>query len=189
MPPKPTKPRRPGTPTSPARRPPFVNTVVTDTADDRLETALFTWHHPTAQNAVDLTPDDAQLMEFADKGLPVALARDVICWVSASANDRVLLVARLAPSLADAASGPRLSSVETDRILRLARVFAITRAAARDLVLARRLFASPIDGLGGRRPLDLVDSDPGMDMVLRAVSACILTTQPTLGPFTLSPRR
>jgi putative toxin-antitoxin system antitoxin component (TIGR02293 family) len=189
MPRRPQKPHRAGTPASPARRPAFIDAAVTDTVDRRLETTLITWHHPAAQNAVNVTPDDAQLMEFADKGLPVALARDVICWVAASATDRLLLVYRLAPSLAEPTNGTRLSSVETDRILRLARVFSVARAAARDLVLARRLFASPIDGLGGRRPLDLVDSDPGMDMVLRAVAACILTTQPNLGPFALSPRR
>jgi putative toxin-antitoxin system antitoxin component (TIGR02293 family) len=189
MPRRTQKPLRAGMPASVVRRPAFVDTASTDALDGRLEATLSKWHNPIAQNAVDVTPDDAQLMELADKGVSVALARDVICWVAASAADRLLLVHRLAPSLADTTKGTRLSSIETDRILRLARVFAITRAAARDLMLARRLFASPIEGLGGRRPLDLVDSDPGMDMVLRAVAACILTTQPSLGPTALSPRR
>jgi len=59
------------------------------------------------------------------------------------------------------ANGARLSPEESDRMMRVARVFAQTKETLGDSAKAGRWLQRPNLALGGERPLDLLDTDAG----------------------------
>ena len=59
----------------------------------------------------------------------------------------------------------RLAKYESDRIYRLARIIALAKRYIGDEVRARRWLKRPNRALGGRAPLDLIDTEPGVRAV------------------------
>ena len=55
----------------------------------------------------------------------------------------------------------RLARYESDRLYRLARIVALAKQQIGDVETAARWLKHPNRALGGRRPLDLVDTEPG----------------------------
>lgn len=56
----------------------------------------------------------------------------------------------------------RLAKYESDRIYRLARIVALAKRYIGDVEKARRWLKRPNRALGGRAPIDLIETEPGV---------------------------
>jgi putative toxin-antitoxin system antitoxin component (TIGR02293 family) len=146
---------------------------------------LATWYGLARANAIHYAPDDAMLVRFAERGLPATLAREVIDAITSLAADRTRLMRRLAPSMLANPQPRTLPPLESDRVVRLARVFACSQAVLGGLIAARAYFTTPHAALGGRRPIDLIHTDPGADMVSRGFPTITTTYLPNVVAGTL----
>ncbi len=103
-----------------------------------------------------------QAVEMIGSGLPVA-AVSRLSKTSGLTLDRIKHFARISEgSFARRKESGRLSPEESERLLRVSRVF--ERATALfdgDQNEARQWLETPIPSLGNRRPLDLTSTEPG----------------------------
>lgn len=74
-----------------------------------------------------------------------------------------------ARTLARRKSADRLKPDESDRLYRLAEVFARAVDLTGDPVSARRWLTNPVRGVGHKNPIDLVDTAAGTQLVLDVI--------------------
>jgi putative toxin-antitoxin system antitoxin component (TIGR02293 family) len=109
---------------------------------------------------------DTDLRVMTREGLPVktlpALAQELSIELKALAKVVGISDRTLSRRLA---SGSRLSAEESDRTMRVARVFAKTKDTFGTAEKASRWLQSPNRALGGDVPLELLDTDAGAQSV------------------------
>ena len=108
----------------------------------------------------------ADLAELTREGLPVHVLSDL---ASTFALDRSL-VARVAGIAEQTLSrrrraGARLSSLESDRLVRLARIFTLTVDTLGSREKAAKWLQTANRALGGASPFDTLDTDAGVQAV------------------------
>jgi putative toxin-antitoxin system antitoxin component (TIGR02293 family) len=115
---------------------------------------------------------DADLIEAIRRGLP-ARALDSIFADLADEQISQATVYRLIGSgrtlQRKRTQNLLLSSLESDRLARLARMLVRAEEAIGDMSRSRRWLAQPNRALGGERPIDLLDSDTGTLAVERVL--------------------
>lgn len=115
---------------------------------------------------------DADMIEAVRHGLP-AKTLDAIFADLAEQQISQAVVYRLIGSgrtlQRKRARNQLLSSLESDRLARLARVLVRAEEAIGDGSRSRRWLAQPNRALGGERPIDLLDSDTGTLTVERVL--------------------
>jgi len=105
---------------------------------------------------------DLQAARIIQAGLPFK-AVNVFQKRSGLTLERIKQAARLSEgSLSRRKRSGTLSQDESERMLRLSRIFELARALFEgDPEEARRWLETPIPALGNQRPLDLVQTEPG----------------------------
>jgi putative toxin-antitoxin system antitoxin component (TIGR02293 family) len=112
---------------------------------------------------------ELDLAELIHEGLPVGAVDAVI---ESGLIDLSELYALVVPRRTLAHRKERqgtLSPEQSDRLARLVRVFARAEEALGERAKATRWMRKPNRTLGGRRPIDLLESDVGTRMVERAL--------------------
>jgi len=110
-----------------------------------------------------------EIVESVRQGLPVSLVDEVVVEgrLTAAELDRLAIPRK---TLAHRRTQGRLSPDQSDRLMRILRVIgAAERAFGDDAAKAHRWLRRPTEPLGGRAPLDLLDTDAGS----RAVEALL----------------
>jgi len=115
-----------------------------------------------AVGSVVRTKED--LMRVAEAGLPVAAA-DALSLTTLSKDELFRLVLPRRTYAHRKAQSRPLSSEETERALRVARIAALSEETFGDRDVADRWLRRPTRALGGRAPLDLVVTEPGGELV------------------------
>jgi putative toxin-antitoxin system antitoxin component (TIGR02293 family) len=110
------------------------------------------------------TPED--LVRVTRKGLPAEIVGELAKELRTDRN----VVARLAGIPARTlsrrlSSRSRLTPVESDRLVRLARIVAHARETFDDLANAVQWLQTPNRALRGEKPIDLLDTDTGVQQV------------------------
>ncbi|MCL5966790.1 MAG: DUF2384 domain-containing protein [Deltaproteobacteria bacterium] len=103
----------------------------------------------------------AALDDLVRKGLPYAAVEAVLKQVSVSVAELVALLASSQRTIARRKAGKRLSAAESDRLARLARIFAQAEDVFEDKEKARRWLHKQNRALGGRTPLQALETDIG----------------------------
>ena len=102
------------------------------------------------------------LDEAVKRGLPFSAFERVCARIALSGTEAVELVASSSRTMARRKSrNQRLSATESDRLTRLARVYAKALDVLEDEEKARRWLHKPNRSLGGRVPLKFMDTDIG----------------------------
>lgn len=102
------------------------------------------------------------LDEAIKGGLPFAAFERVCAKIALSGAEAIELIASSSRTMARRKSRrQRLSATESDRLARLARIYARALEVFEDEVKARRWLHKPNRSLGGRVPLKSVDTDIG----------------------------
>jgi len=106
----------------------------------------------------------ADYVEAVRRGLPYGAFRSVTSQLTLSFQD-VQTTLQLSPRTLHRRKAHRLSPVESERVMRLARVAARARHVLGDLDTALDWLTSPNRALAGERPLRLLDTDVGAEQV------------------------
>ena len=114
-----------------------------------------------------LPSSELELAEVASKGLPSTALTSLSGSLGWSRADLVRELG-IAPRTAARrlTSRKALSSPESERVLRLARVLARATEVLESQESAKRWLVEPSTALGGRRPLSLLATDIGTELVL-----------------------
>jgi putative toxin-antitoxin system antitoxin component (TIGR02293 family) len=103
-----------------------------------------------------------ELDDAIKRGLPFSALEKVSETVALNWNDVITLVASSSRTMARRkAKGQRLSTTESDRLARLARIYARALEVLEDKEKARRWLHKPNRSLGGRVPLQVINTDIG----------------------------
>lgn len=105
-------------------------------------------------------PGGLDLVRLIRDGLPVDAIDHVMAggWLSAVALDRIVLPRR---TLSNRRKTGRLTAEQSDRLVRVVRLLALTAETFREREKAARWLRRPTSALGGEMPLDLLDTDDG----------------------------
>jgi len=106
-----------------------------------------------------------QLRETVKAGLPYASLEALICKFGLARQEAAAALHLPERTIARRKKEQKLQADESDRLLRLARVSAQAAAALGSEEKVVRWLRQPNRALGGRAPLDLVDSDLGARQV------------------------
>lgn len=117
-----------------------------------------------AQRAVDPS-DHLQVVEVVRAGLPVALVEDAAARLGLSVQDLVGMAVLAGRTVAHSRKQGRFSPQQSDRISRFFRVFQHAVETFGGSERARRWFERPTRPLGNSRPVDLMDTDEGAQLV------------------------
>lgn len=105
------------------------------------------------------------LQEAIRSGLPFATLEALTKRLHLSASEAAAVLRIPERTMARRKKERRLLPDESDRVLRLARVFAHASEVFETEEDATGWFKDPIRALGGKRPLDLLDTDIGVQEV------------------------
>ena len=105
------------------------------------------------------------LLDAIRSGLPYAALETIIEKLQLSINEAAVVLRIPERTLARRKKEKRLLPEESDRVIRLARVYAHAMEVFETQDDATGWFKDPIRALGGRRPLDLLDTDVGAERV------------------------
>lgn len=111
------------------------------------------------------------LQRALERGVPKSTLVAVLGAATTDDALRRALRDRIVPRATWNRRGRALSRAEGERTLRLARVVALAEWVWDDAADARRFLATPHPRLGGKRPLELLDSEPGALAVERELFA------------------
>ena len=108
----------------------------------------------------------ADLAEITRNGLPAHALTDLAAAFSLDRRSvaRAAGIAERTLSRRRSADA-RLSSLESDRLVRLARVFTLTAETLGDPAKAGKWLQTPNRALGGRVPFEMLDTDAGVQAV------------------------
>ena len=109
---------------------------------------------------------DIQLVDLLRAGLPYTAFESATEHLSVSVEELSRALGLKLRTLARRRHESRLSQTESERTLRLARVFARASEVLGTSTAAREWFRMPNGALGGRPPLGLLDTDVGSGAVL-----------------------
>ncbi len=110
----------------------------------------------------------ADYVDMVRTGLPYNALRAVVSELALSLKD-VQTVLQLSPRSLQRRKAARLTSVESERVLRLARVAAHASYVLGDRAAALRWLTRPNRALAGEVPLRLLDTDVGTDEVMEVL--------------------
>ena len=125
----------------------------------------------TASDLLGLPNEDlVKLLRRVEAGLPVSVL-DRFQTTSGLSGARLAKLARIAPrTMARRRDERRLSAEESDRLLRIARLFA---AAANlfdgDVVAGTGWLSKPLEALGGAIPIEIAETEVGCHAVERVI--------------------
>lgn len=102
---------------------------------------------------------------LVEYGLPKRLARDLIETVAETSAERGRLIATAAPSYRTAGKRGRLSSLDTDRLLRVGTLFEMLRTLFGTDTVARSHLRLPLSELGERSAIDCSGSIAALDHI------------------------
>ncbi len=109
----------------------------------------------------------AALDKLVRAGLPYGAVDAVLKQVAVSIAELVALLASSQRTIARRKAEKKLSAAESDRLARLARIFALAEDVFEDKEKARRWIHKPNRVLGGRTPLQAIETDIGTIEVVR----------------------
>lgn len=112
---------------------------------------------------------DLDLADAIRSGLSYGVLEHVLESGMLTATEAYGLVGSRRTLLRKKKQGKALSSTESDRLARVVRVIGRAEDAIGEREKARRWLRKPNRALGGRRPLDLLDSDVGARAVERVL--------------------
>jgi len=112
--------------------------------------------------------DQANYVVMVRTGLPYKALRAVVSELSLSLKD-VQTILQLSPRSLQRRKAARLTPLESERVLRLARVAAHANHVLGDRAAALRWLARPNRALAGEVPLRLLDTDVGTDEVMEVL--------------------
>jgi putative toxin-antitoxin system antitoxin component (TIGR02293 family) len=107
------------------------------------------------------------LDDLVRKGLPYGAIEAIVNRIAVNLPELVALLASSKRTIARRKAEKRLSAAESDRLARLARVFAQAEEVFEDKEKARRWIHKPNRVLGGRTPLQALETDIGTLEVVR----------------------
>lgn len=96
-----------------------------------------------------------------EKGFPVRSLHLAVRRITTSRKDAAAVTHSIVPRTTLHRRTTRLSKEESERLERLARMTALAEEVWEDVDLAHEFLMSEQPGLGGRRPVDLADTDVG----------------------------
>ena len=102
-----------------------------------------------------------ELNEAVERGLPKAALRIVAARVFPDAADQRAMMRRIVPEATYKRRRERLSSAESARTERMARIVAIAEDVWQDREQARRFLTTPHSEIGGKTPLDAALTELG----------------------------
>jgi len=100
-----------------------------------------------------------------ERGLPVRALHHTVDRITSSKREAARLIHEIVPRTTLHRRKTRLSKAESERLERLARMTALAEEVWEDQDLAHEFLMSPQPQLGGRRPVELADSDLGTRQV------------------------
>lgn len=108
----------------------------------------------------DRVPGGLDLVRLIRDGLPIDAIDHVMDggWLSAVELDRIVLPRR---TLSNRRKTGRLTAEQSDRLVRVVRLLALTAETFGDREKAARWLRRPTSALGGEPPLHLLDTDEG----------------------------
>lgn len=120
---------------------------------------------------VERVPSPLAFAEAVERGLPVAAVKRVVDAVApGDAAFTKAIVPKATLARRNASAGKRLSADESNRVARIAKVWAFARRIFGDDTDAREFLGRPHMLLEGRRPRDVAAaSDPGADLVVNLI--------------------
>jgi putative toxin-antitoxin system antitoxin component (TIGR02293 family) len=95
------------------------------------------------------------------KGLPVSSLTKLSHQMGVSENKLAAIVNVAQRTLTRRKKEGCFKTDESERVLRIARIFERSIEVMGSVVLAQQWFRSPVKGLGGKTPLDYSDTEPG----------------------------
>ena len=95
------------------------------------------------------------------KGFPLSVVAEIMQSAGLTLNELAASMDVSPRSLQRRRSEGRLAKYESDRLYRLARVIALATRSIGDAEAAKRWLKRPNRALGGRTPLDVIDTEPG----------------------------
>jgi putative toxin-antitoxin system antitoxin component (TIGR02293 family) len=117
-----------------------------------------------AQQAAD-PEDHLAVVKLVREGLPIGLVEDAAGQLGITLQDLAGMGVLAARTLAHSRKQGRLSSQQSDRVSRFFRVFQHGVETFGGSERARRWFERPTRPLGDSRPVDLLDTDEGAQLV------------------------
>lgn len=114
----------------------------------------------------------ADYVDMVRTGLPYEALRAVASELALSLKD-VQAVLQLSPRSLQRRKAARLTPVESERVLRLARVAAHASLVLGDRAAALRWLSRPNRALAGEVPLRLLDTDVGADEVIEVLDRAL----------------
>ncbi len=106
------------------------------------------------------------LVQITRKGLPVDILRELAVELGIDRQAVASLIGIPARTLSRRLSSrSRLSAAESDRSVRVARIVAQAKDTFDDLPMAANWLQAPNRVLKGQRPIDLLDTDAGVQQV------------------------
>ncbi len=105
----------------------------------------------------------AALHRLASQGLTAAIAQDLIETVTDTGASRDALIERAAPSYRTAPLRSRLPIMDSERLLRVGRLFVILEAVFANAAIARALLRQTLTKLDNRSALECSDSMAGLE--------------------------
>ena len=106
--------------------------------------------------------DPVTMVQAVRRGLPWGAFESLGSALAMSQGELAAMLHIPPRTLSRRKGAGRLEAMESDRLFRLARVFVHTVDVFGSLVGARRWLDSENRALGGRRPMDLLDTDAGV---------------------------
>ncbi len=107
-----------------------------------------------------------ELVQITRKGLPVDILRELAVELGMERQAVASLIGIPARTLSRRLSSrSRLSAAESDRSVRVARIVAQAKDTFDDLPMAANWLQAPNRVLKGQRPIDLLDTDAGVQQV------------------------
>jgi len=113
--------------------------------------------------AAKIYESPAALHRLAAAGLTAAVAQDLIETVTDPDASRDTLIERAAPSYRTTPLRRRLPIMDSDRLLRVGRLFAILEAVFESAAIARMLLQKRLSALDDRSTLECSDSISGLE--------------------------
>ena len=101
------------------------------------------------------------LIDHLKRGLPVSSLTKLSHQMGVSENKLASTVNVAQRTLTRRKKEGRFKTDESERVLRIARIFERSIEVMGSVELAQQWFKSPAKGLGGKTPLDYSDTEPG----------------------------
>lgn len=108
---------------------------------------------------------DADFATLVDRGMPVASLAALADHEGLSADDVDRLIIRRRTLAHRKAKNQPLSRTESERAIRVAWITSLAEATFANPDKAKAWLRQPMAGLGGKRPIDLLDSEPGARVI------------------------